>query len=218
MCNHRTHAKCFRTHFASSTRCPSCLCRCALEGGISGSHLTFVPPAPPTTTLTRGFSRPSITPPSAGSTGRMTYASLKTIREQDTANEAGALGFSPQGSEEVKSPTVSTEGGVGGWLGWDPRFAWAHHRGSIDNFDTDPSRPANVTPTPPLGATPTTAAGSASNSRPQSRDGDDPVATRGRIRQNSGVEGQKEGISALSGRMRLTAFRSGDSWTRQGKG
>ena len=59
----------------------------------------------------------------------MTYASLKTIREQDQTETASALGFNPEGRSTVSNiqgqmVTGGHEGGSG-WLGWDAaRIGW----------------------------------------------------------------------------------------------
>lgn len=136
-CSHRTHARCFRAHFSgsASSTCPACLCHCVLEGGTSGRALSAAlhnaSSAVPTSTLTRGNARGSITPLSPGKsgTGRMTYASLKTIREQDQTETASALGFNPDGKNRVSNIQGQLlsggHDGGSGWLGWDAtRIGW----------------------------------------------------------------------------------------------
>ena len=118
LCAHRSHAKCF---ILSSVRtsCPSCMCHCVQDGGVTGPSLLLPMPAPlaPPPTITRGFARGSISPLSPERAVKQSHAPLKTIRENEhAANVADALGF-----------LSDTHDGSGnsGWLPWDPaRLGW----------------------------------------------------------------------------------------------
>lgn len=141
MCTHRTHAKCFKIHFGASgsPTCPSCSCTCVKNGGVTG-HLLPIPQnaagmsSPVKPEVTKGLARGNNTLPLAGGTGRMTYATLKTIRESSLGDQGDAmvgLGLSPEGTKQTHtgSSEDSSAGGSGmasGWLTWDPaRLPWA---------------------------------------------------------------------------------------------
>ena len=132
-CAHRSHAKCFRAHFSANTSvtCPSCLCQCAAEGGTTGRTIVFPTPASsvvPTSGLSKNTARGTViplAPPGAAETKRMTYASLRPIREHDVPVESpSVLGFSPDGRPGLVGPTGSGDSS-GGWLTWDPaKIGW----------------------------------------------------------------------------------------------
>ena len=163
-CSHRTHSKCYRAHFAGTTNltCPACLCHCALDGGLTSNKISL-----PSSSSRAGatvemgsnyaddlgllpYQQPvSVSGTTASSvmgggigggigSGRMTYASLMSIQEQDAHNSSqsqnssgvsSALGLHSTSTSHSAAASVSgaeeteAEGG-GGWLGWEGRLNW----------------------------------------------------------------------------------------------
>ena len=201
LCSHRTHHQCFKKHFTASsgsTTCPGCMCKCVADGGVTMSSVTVQPVIQPVATFSRGSNRPSINPLSANPSSRMTYASLKTIREHDSPADASALGLSPDNDLATpKSADVIPEQSSG-WLGWEPRIHWGHREDSpnLANLDQE-TLPSGLDNRPP-------SRGNDGRARSRTREGplmDQPVPAR-------------EG-SGIGSRMRLSAFRTGEVWRQK---
>ena len=185
---------------AGKTPCPGCLCECVANQGIRVASFSFAPVNNPSPTHTRSFSRPTINPLNVQPSNRITYASLKTIRENDTSADTSALGLSPK-DVPPRSAGAAPETSSG-WLAWESRLHWGHREDSstqstpVLNQDPDPGRRTPI-------------ATDDKPSRPSLRDG-------GRSREGSLVDGGQKDGAGLGNRIRLSAFRSGDSW-RQSK-
>jgi hypothetical protein len=119
ICNHKTHVKCFRTHFPSASTCPACSCRCLLDHGTSAPSISFVQ-APSSPSISRAQGRGSISPVSPGTReGRLNYANLANLAgmvnmlgpiRESSDTRTDALGFSPENTSGFAERTGAGAG------------------------------------------------------------------------------------------------------------